>query len=540
MTGGHIGPARAKLLAGRDLELFGADEIDEALAAVATMEPRVCIFRYQLAFGTVVELLERLRADGVALPPFLVVLAEEEWSHLDAVVEAGATDVLELADVDQIIHTVAKHLGMHFGRGPRAKIETRAEIFVVERWHELVTADLRPTGIAVVDAPASVDVGLRFRVKVDILDYTLEAWALVARSWEREGLNLSGLQLVGLTQQQRIYLEAAVATLRVGKQDSYAPDAASEETVEEGGASSTIRWHLEQLLLGKGERGEHPPWLYGVVPELTPIERSAVLGVDVPSWAHHSVKIRIALAQYRDDCPVGPPPTAITDACQKLFNIIANDVEDAEDFDVGEQISMIKGRFIREFLDGPEASGPGEEFGAGFAPRFDLPPPPPLSLAKPRPVPPPGVKLLSKPGREELAPPPVAAFARSAFAPLWLCAALALIFAIAVRVMSAEAPDRSLVELPANDLATPVLSSMTVATDFGSAQVTGEWITRTHDERVEILLSLRKKLLAWEMPVRFIVVHSEEGVPIALFDYESSRLLELEQPLHLVITERTP
>lgn len=535
LTGGHIGPARGKLVAGREIDLFPTDEPAEALAAIASVRPRLCIFRYQLAFGTVVDLLQELHGSPKPTPPILVVLAEEEWQHADACIEAGATDVLELGDVEQIVHTAIKLLGLQFGRGPRAQVDAKIELLVDAQWLELRTTDLRPTGLAVTDVPASVDVGHRLRVRVDILDYGLEVWAMVARIWDRDGHRMAGIQLIGLSKQQRIYVEAAVATLRVGERQSVAPEALVEgagDAVDEAGG--TIRWHLEQLLLGKGQRNDHPVWLFGVVPELTPIERSSVLGVGVPQWVHRAVNIRIALAQYRDECPVGPPPQAITDACQALFNAIANEVEDAEDFDVGEQISLIKGRFIREFLDGPEAHAAGDDIGFGAMPLFEAPPPP-GTFHRQQSAP---ALSVAKPTRLDLPPPPLAVAARSMFAPAWLCAVLALLFAVAIRVMSANEPDIALTVLPAKDLSTPSLSSMSVATDFASAKVTTAWHALGQQERIQMLVDLKKKLIAWELPVRFIAVHDEDGVPVALFSYDRRTLLQLDQPMHLILTER--
>jgi hypothetical protein len=88
----------------------------------------------------------------------------------------------------------------------------------------------------------------------------------------------------------------------------------------------------------------------------------------------------------------------------------------------------------------------------------------------------------------------------------------------------------------AADLATPILASMDVTTEWATAVVTSAWYAKTREEQVASLEKVRPRLNAWQLPVRYVVLHAQSGEPIALFDFDKKEILGLDQPLHLVMT----
>lgn len=551
LTCGKVGPARSKLLAGTAVHLWTAETVEEAIEIASTEPLRACLVRFDLAGGTALDLLAGVGPGG---PPVVVLLDASEWGRCDACIAAGARDVVELSDTEAILYVTGRLVGLTFGRAPRAKLDQLVRVEVDGTWHELETNDLRPSGVSVKAMPAA-EVGSLVRLRIDIMDTVVDVPARVARRWERGALSMAGLQFLGLTKEQRVWLEVAVGALKVSLAESIAPEA--NFVVDEGeDPVAQSRWHLGQVMRGEGDREEHPRWIYGMIPELTPIEQSAAVGVQVPGWVHQALTVRLLLARYRDDCPVGPPPKTITEECQRLMDVLSAEREEAHDFDVAEQISLIKGRIIREFLEGPGEAPMGLGMGMGMAgpPGLTLPMPGPVlnnppafgRMPAPKPLPSPKKPphrgqvvrrgYSAKPRKQDLIG---LEKAQQAFLPLVVMLVVALGFAISVDLLATDAPPRGLTYIGPADLATPLLIDIEAGTDFATGVVSNAWYGATHEQKVESLSKLRGRLLAWEQPIRYLVLHAETLDPVALYFFEEQRLLLLDQPRHLIVSDRS-
>ncbi len=274
-------PWAVSILTGRKVDVIASTGIDSALALATQIAPSVMVLSLQLSDGSAFDLLDVLAGQHA---PFeaVVILRPDQWDYAQACFAAGAAEVVEHGDTDQLLAVLSGLAAVDRGTENRAELQVPISVQVSGYSWNLETLDLRATGIAVAGVPP-LEKGSTVRLILSLLGRRMDLRGQLTRSWDDRGTSCAAFRFVGLAPDQREFMRAAVGEYGghkvedalvhswrreirsiVGTFDSHRHDSSRPQ------GPSVVHTHTSTIhrpikVVEDGELEKHPGWSTGTI-----------------------------------------------------------------------------------------------------------------------------------------------------------------------------------------------------------------------------------------------------------------------------------
>jgi hypothetical protein len=321
------GPVRRVLVARRDLSVLWVGTMAHAAPIIAARAPRVCLIGGRHEPSQLAKFCSMFAAGGASCAWIV--------DEIDDRVK-GVHQILR-TDVEGVLRWLSDNTSIRFGLDPRVTYTGPIEVELGGEWIETRAFDLSKSGIAF-ERPNGCPAHGRLSLRIPASRRVVQVSADVVRSFEKDGVSALGLRFAELDSVARTAIEREVAS---AKAPDNTADLFAELTEDLGGVkplrtmdlsvlkreSTTIDSYREVLkaiiapsAVDLFETMDAPAeWLVKVAGDMTPIERAAITGKDVPEWVHDGLTARIQIAEHRACSPQEPLPSAIRDLAYRAF-----------------------------------------------------------------------------------------------------------------------------------------------------------------------------------------------------------------------------
>jgi hypothetical protein len=350
------GAAGRALLARRDIDLRWALTKNEVKAALAQdPKPRACLARSDLALpmlGYAAEIGE--------VPPTVVLIDADGWDQREAYFSAGATAIVQHNAEDKILEAIASLTGLVFRTHPRVPYATVADVTMHGERYFLESVDLSASGVTI-RGLANARMGDRVELTFMMIEPQISASCVVARVFEEHGETLVALSFEVIDGAYRARLVQIVDEERANTPDLPEPVGLTHDlggafthdliqsTAEDENAHEIYRNMLREFLKKPPTVVRIPSWLERVARSLMPVERSAALGDEAPSFARATLDMRIQLEHRRIE---GAPKSTLVSGAIELVRSISNDAAGSGP-DVLVQVVAIRAALLRAIYGSP-------------------------------------------------------------------------------------------------------------------------------------------------------------------------------------------
>lgn len=366
---GDPGPVRNDLLMRADLEILWMSHLEDALALVREGPVHVVLIGPEVEAQGARKLLLASSAKQIAC---LLLVDPKQRAPIVPSIAAHAAAVIPTGQIESVLALVGFHTGLPFSKDARATIEAPVRATIGRETHELETANLSVSGVAIYGLP-KLPSGTPAKLEISLSIGTVSARARVVR-WAKEGKrSVTGFAFteLSLIDRERILklVEAArrespSSQLRVAdlfgdiSLDCSPQSALSTDDLN----TSSDLVGVEQLLdvrseYAQLERWEEtalfdqdaPEWLPALASDLTQVENFALAGGTVPEWVQPAMLMRLALARARFASGQGRLPSMISAKAYRTFLVLA-DVAAGSPPTLVTQIAKIRAALLRDLL----------------------------------------------------------------------------------------------------------------------------------------------------------------------------------------------
>jgi hypothetical protein len=360
------GSAGRDLLVRRDLDLFWALTVPEALAVVSQARPRVALVREEMAFEYLTETLER-----ESRPPAVILLEEGGLTWREAYFAAGASAMIGASNRVGTLQLFSELTGLAFGLHPRVPYREMIDVCLAGRTSSVECLEFSVSGVALRDLGAQP--GERLDVTFVTAEGPLTLSARCMRVEEDAAGSIAGVAFDNLTDEQHAALQRLVAATQeelrplpepVGLTQGLEACVSLEELAagEPRSARDDELATLRALLLsGAGGDAGAPGWLRRLARELTPLERAAAMGRMAPPFATAALEARLEVARDRAQSGVTVPSASKRDRMIELCRTLAREAEGAP-APYLVQVAEIRAGLMRSvygYVAGPRFAGEG-------------------------------------------------------------------------------------------------------------------------------------------------------------------------------------
>lgn len=348
---GDPGPVRDELMLRPEIDVIWAAAFEDALQLLDVYRVEACIVSPEFEH---LEGYDGFRRASRDLP--VLVCRPSSATEDDPPGPEAIEDVLAF---------LARYTGLVFARYPRARIGVPVEMRAHGERHELESANLSVSGLAVRPFP-DLAPGTRVELCIDLPEQPLYVLGRVVRVHAEGSERTGGVSFTDLGEGPRAVLARTVEAALPGDEREgrlfgelevpkpravgrLADDAPSPSLGAPRGRDPALELPPIRELRSHEVTGNLvPAWFEHLSEDLSEAERVAAVGGDAPDWAHRVLRLRISLARARADTD-GELPPALLDEAYRTFAGLERLTEGAT-LEMQRQVSSIRASLLRDVL----------------------------------------------------------------------------------------------------------------------------------------------------------------------------------------------